>query len=216
VIYPNGRDVSYGYGSAGSIDDVLSRVATIAVSTADDPPVQQEVAAYTYLGVGTIASEDYVEPDVKLDYAADHFAAWDRFGRVLDQVWAQYGEEPATLDEYTYTYDRAGNRRTRGNALHTDFSESYLYDAMNRLTSSTRADDHVQGWTLDGLGNWTEFTGQRRSPVRGEACEEGVDRAGRRRASDAGCQQQVHEAVVRGVDVRQAGYVPQFMLHDRQ
>ncbi len=30
VIYPNGRTLAYGYGPAGGMDDVLSRIATIA------------------------------------------------------------------------------------------------------------------------------------------------------------------------------------------
>jgi hypothetical protein len=47
---------------------------------------------------------------------ANNFAALDRFGRVIDQLWTSYGENPGVLDEYTYTYDRAGNRTSRGNA----------------------------------------------------------------------------------------------------
>jgi hypothetical protein len=51
---------------------------------------------------------------VKLDYAANNFAALGRFGRVLDQLWTDYGADPdVARDEYTYTYDRAGNRLTR-------------------------------------------------------------------------------------------------------
>jgi len=47
---------------------------------------------------------------VKLDYAADNLAGLDRFGRVAEQVWTDYGAEPdEVLDHYTYEYDRAGN-----------------------------------------------------------------------------------------------------------
>ena len=118
VIYPNGQDVAYGYGAAGSIDDVLSRVVTIseAGGTGDTTYATGEVAAYTYLGAGTIASENYIGPQVLLDYSANNFAAWDRFGRVVDQAWQQYdqnGEIQAVLDEYTYAYDASGNRTAR-------------------------------------------------------------------------------------------------------
>lgn len=46
----------------------------------------------------------------------------DRFGRVADQVWTDYGADPdVVLDRYTYTYDRAGNRTSRDNELHSAF-----------------------------------------------------------------------------------------------
>jgi YD repeat-containing protein len=51
VIYPNGRDIAYGYGPAGSTDDILSRVRTIGDSGGI-------LAAYRYLGAGTLVSED--------------------------------------------------------------------------------------------------------------------------------------------------------------
>jgi len=41
--------------------------------------------------------------------------------------------------------------------LNHDFDETYEYDAIDRLISSTRADDFDQSWTLDGLGNFAEF-----------------------------------------------------------
>ena len=119
MIYPasgqhNGRDVSYGYGTSRSRWMTTSCLAwlrsAIKRRTLD--------AAYTYLGAGTIASEDYQQPQIKLDYSADNFAALDRFGNVLDQVWASYGSNSGnagTLDGYSYTYDRAGNRTSRAN-----------------------------------------------------------------------------------------------------
>ena len=65
VIYPNGRDVQYNYnlGAQAAIDQIMSRLSSISDSgSATD-------AAYTYLGAGTIVTEDYVEAGVKLDYA---------------------------------------------------------------------------------------------------------------------------------------------------
>jgi len=95
---------------------------------------------------------------VNLDYSADDFAALDRFGRVVDQIWMDYGADPdVTLDEYTYTYDRAGNRTSRDNELHSAFDEDYTYDGLDRLESADRADDFDQTWTLDGLGNFSAF-----------------------------------------------------------
>jgi hypothetical protein len=61
---------------------------------------------------------DVTDIDVKLDYAANNLAALDRFGRVLDQVWTDYGDD-VEIDGYSYTYDRAGNRLTRDNELNS-------------------------------------------------------------------------------------------------
>jgi RHS repeat-associated protein len=138
----------------------MSRLATIGDGT-------NTYASYKYLGAGRIVVEDFETLGVKLDYAASNFAAWDRFGRVVDQIWLDYGANPdAILDEFTYTYNRAGNRLTRGNALHTAFSETYTYDDLDRLISSARNDSHDQSWGLDGLGNFGSFTDDALSQTR--------------------------------------------------
>ena len=103
----------------------------------------------------------------------NNFAALDRFGRVLDQVWSSYGSasgNAGTLDGYTYTYDRAGNRTSRDEPdRRLRSSETYGYDNLGRLTSMSRgvlsggtipARRH-QTWTLDSLGNFTNFTDNR-------------------------------------------------------
>jgi len=113
----------------------------------------------TDIGIlGKIVAEDYEDIEVKLDYAANNFAALDRFGRVVDQIWTDYGADPdVVLDHYSYEYDRAGNRTSRGNELHAAFDEVYDYDGLDRLTDSDRADAFDQTWTLDGLGNFRAF-----------------------------------------------------------
>ena len=147
VTYPNGREVHYDYGTTGAIDDIMSRLATIGDGT-------NTQASYKYLGAGRIVVEDYEDIDVKLDYAANNLAALDRFGRVVDQVWTDYGENPdVVLDEYTYTYDRAGNRTSRDNELHSAFDEDYTYDALDRLTAWSVGGTQQKTWSLDSLGN---------------------------------------------------------------
>jgi hypothetical protein len=37
-----------------------------------------------------IAIEDFTDVDIKIDYAANNFVAWDRFGRVRDQIWSDW------------------------------------------------------------------------------------------------------------------------------
>ena len=82
----------------------MSRLATIT----DDTGVH---VAYKYLGAGKIVVEDNVEAQTKLTYlnSSGAVTGLDRFERIVDQIWERYGDDPAVLDEYTYTYDRAGN-----------------------------------------------------------------------------------------------------------
>ena len=139
------------HGTAGAIDDIMSRLATIGDGT-------DTYASYKYLGAGRVVVEDYEDIEVKLDYAENDFAALDRFGRVLDQIWTDYGADPdVILDHYSYEYDRAGNRVSKSNELHAAFDEVYDYDNLDRLVSSERADDYDQTWTLDGQGNFASF-----------------------------------------------------------
>ncbi len=146
------------YGSL-YFGDIMSRLATIG-----DGTITQ--ASYKYLGAGRIVAEDYAESQVKLDYTANNLAPLDRFGRVTDQVWADYGTTPETSDEYTYSYDRAGNRTSRTNELRTALSETYQYNGVDALVSSVRNDSFDQSWTLDGLGNWSGFSDDGSSQVR--------------------------------------------------
>ena len=111
-------------------------------------------------------TESYLEPQVQLDYSANSFAAWDRFGRVLNQVWATYGGTPTTLDGYQYTYDQDSNRTAHTNLTDSALNEIYGYDGLNRLTSDTRNGSSYQQWTLDSLGNWTGFTNNSQSQTR--------------------------------------------------
>ena len=55
VVYPNGRDVQYGYGTTGAIDDIMSRLETISDTSGT-------LAGYKYLGLGTIVKENFPRP----------------------------------------------------------------------------------------------------------------------------------------------------------
>jgi RHS repeat-associated protein len=151
ITYPNGRTVNYNYPAG--VDAVMSRLGSI---TDSDGTVD---AAYTYLGLDTIVREDYRQAGVELDYdpgGDNSYTGLDRFGRVLDQVWSDYGQTPAvTLDGYSYTYDAAGNVVGRTNATAPALDDQYVYDAANRLVGwdqgSTPAEQ--ESWNLDSLGN---------------------------------------------------------------
>lgn len=177
VTYPDdSRVVRYDYGTAGEMNDRLSRVEAIT-NGADT----ETYAEYSYLGAGTIVTVEH--PDVSggltLDYGADGSAGWDEFGRVTNQTWDNEltGEDHVTFDDFAYTYDRASNRLTRDviPAGATDLDEKYTYDGLNRLTNTDRgtlsggditAPTFEQDWTLDGVGNWTTFNDNGTSQTR--------------------------------------------------
>ncbi len=148
LTYPNGRDVCYGYGATGAVDDIMSRFDSIS-------DLSGGLASYDYLGAGTVASVSYPQPGLSLDYSADNFAAWDQFGEVLNQAWK---EGSTTVDGYSYTYDQSGNRQTRANLTDAALSETYTYDGLDRLTSVTNDSTSTvtEQWTLDSLGNFVQ------------------------------------------------------------
>ena len=167
--YPNARLVHVTYGSSGSTDDVLGRVAAIKDDSGGSPGTS--FADYSYLGGGTIVAEDYAQPDVKLNYdsgTAGEYAGFDRFGRVVDHLWYDYGAS-ADRDRFAYGYDRASSRLYRENTVASGKDEYYSYDDVNRLTVFDRGDlnankDAISGtpvkeedWGLDMTGNWSDF-----------------------------------------------------------
>lgn len=110
------------------------------------------------------------------------YAGYDRFGRVGTQVWASgsFGPRPymdANPDrpltrqffQENYSYDRASNRLTRDDvrefSTYSDRHENHTYDALDRLSESTRGvrggswapASGSQKWVLDMLGNWVSI-----------------------------------------------------------
>ena len=164
IRYPNGRQLFFDY--SGTDDNRLNRLTKILDS--DDVTL---LAEYTYLGAGTMVVENYVQPQVKLDYfggTSGTYAGFDNLGRVVQQLWYDYGTS-ANRDKFTYGYNRASNRIYREHSLATLKDEFYSYDGVNQLTASQRGTltqnkDGISGtpsreedFTLDPLGNWTAY-----------------------------------------------------------
>jgi RHS repeat-associated protein len=179
MTYPNGRVLQYLYDDTAA--DKLSRIRTLKWDGTD-------VCQYSYLGLGTFVITDYLEPEVKLDYAlgsgANPYTGFDQFGRIIDLLWEKYGASSSSsssssggpgneLVHLLYGYDQASNRTYRedlvAQAYGKDFDELYEYDGMQRLKKFHRgrltADKPTiidptlqQGWHLDATGNWQNFT----------------------------------------------------------
>ena len=169
VRYPNARLVHLTYGTTGATGDALGRVESIKDDSGGSPGTS--FSDYSYLGSGTIVVEDYAQPDVKLNYdsgTAGTYAGFDRFGRVVDQLWYDYGAS-ADRDRFTYGYDRASSRLYRENTVASAKDEYYTYDDVNRLATFDRGDLDAgktaisgtpvkeEDWALDMTGNWTDF-----------------------------------------------------------
>lgn len=175
VIYPDGRELTYDYGEGGNINDRASRILSIV----DDDSTH--LANYDYLGLGTAVVVDYTEPDVKytlVDLAGgndedtgDIYSGFDRFGRVKDCRWYDYGASADTA-RLKYGYNRASNRLWRedtvARSLEKEFDELYSYDGLHRLKDMARgwlngshtaltSETFGQCWTLDATGNWNGF-----------------------------------------------------------
>jgi len=96
ITYPNGRVITYDYGSANFIPDAASRIGSIV----DDVP-STHLSDYSYLGLGTFIEVDYTEPDIKWSMVGtaggndpdtgDIYRGFDRFGSNKDNYWYDYG-----------------------------------------------------------------------------------------------------------------------------
>ena len=179
MTYPNGRVLNYNYNTG--IDNSISRLSSISDSSAT-------LAAYTYLGLGTVVKRAHPQPGVDLTYikqtgesngdAGDQYTGLDRFGRVVDQRWIVASTGVAT-DRFQYGYDQNSNVMFRNNLVNTSFGELYHasgagngYNGLNQLTNFSRgvlsqsgtmldtiaSPSHSQSYTMDAQGNFTNVT----------------------------------------------------------
>jgi RHS repeat-associated protein len=153
VTYPSGYVLTYNYFSG--LNGTISRLSSLSDSTGT-------LESYDYLGLGTVVRRSHPQPDLDLTFlgtgpgsGGDQYMGLDSFGRVVDQHW-KHGS--TSTDRFTYTHDRNGNRLAKGNALNSNFSETYTYDGLNQLSSFARGNGDLQSWDFDSLGNWDSVT----------------------------------------------------------
>jgi len=167
MTYPNGRVLQHLYDDSAA--DKLSRIRTLHWDGTD-------VCRYDYLGLNTSVTTDYLEPEIKLDYAlgsgSDPYTGFDRFERIVDLLWEKYGTSSSVV-HLKYGYDLASNRIYREDLIAKSFGkyfdELYEYDGIHRLKDFHRGEltnnDQTitnpilqQGWELDSTSNWDNFT----------------------------------------------------------
>lgn len=177
LTYPDSRVLTYNYGTTNDVDDALSRVAALV----DDNIASTHLVDYEYLGLVGVVDLDYTEPDVEYTLigttggndpdTGDIYRGLDRFGRVKDSYWYDYGSS-SDVDRIQYGYDRNSNRIYRENVvadtLSKRFDELYDYDGINRLKAMQRGMlnglknaimnlQFAECWALDETGNWLNF-----------------------------------------------------------
>jgi YD repeat-containing protein len=175
LTYPNGRVLTYSYGTSGSITDASTQVASLIDSNVG----ATHLADYSYLGLGSVVQQD--SPEANLRYTlisltgtndpdtGDIYAGLDRFGRVKDCRWRNTSSS-TDLSRVKYGYNRDSSRTWRANPTDPNqhYDWLYGYDGLQRLKNGDRgtlngtntgiaSEQFSQCWTLDSTGNWKGF-----------------------------------------------------------
>jgi len=176
MTYPNGRSLTYNYGTTGGMNDACSRIESI-INDSDS----LNLATYQYLGASGFVNVASAQPGINWTLygttndpnTGDIYSGLDRFGRVDNCLW----QKPAvlttiTLAQIQYGYDRASNRTWRKDGVLTlllaGYDELYAYDGLYRLNDQKRgtlngtqtaitSGTFEQQWGLDATGNWKTF-----------------------------------------------------------
>ncbi len=169
MVYPNGRTIDYNYSGTNlnsALDNAIGRLDSIS-DGANSGGVGQVLEQYSYLGLSTIVQRNHPQTGINLTYlgssgsigaGGDQYVGLDQFGRVVNQNWVN--SSGVTVDGYTYSYDANGNVTAKNNTLDSAYSQTFTYDQLNRLASSTQGGSAYQSWNLDSQGNWSSFTNQ--------------------------------------------------------
>jgi RHS repeat-associated protein len=158
---PDGTDIKYNYGSAGSLAEAAVRVDSISQTVT--------LASYAYLGAGQVVTTTLGQAGVSssvFNSGGTTYPDLDNFNRVIESVWTR----TANFYDVTVSYDRDSGI-TRGvdavqTALNGDhiFDTAYTNDNLNRLTEAkegkwngsaiTSATRDEQWTSLSQTGNW--------------------------------------------------------------
>ncbi len=163
VRYPSqaaGTTSSYelDYGTAGSLNDLISRVNGIDVPNWAAP--DDELVRYVYAGTGLPVRVNYTAGSIRLDATKDHegvstsgtYPAFDRFGRTVWHAWVHnnYSTGPnanmpnaSPLVARRYSYNETTKLRDRDwdgrpGVVLSDRDWEYDYDGLDRLTEASR------------------------------------------------------------------------------
>jgi RHS repeat-associated protein len=177
TIAPSGARVNIAYGASGSITEVFNQVASLKVAGEDD-----DLVAYTYAGIGRVATLTYETPGARLSYlqpsgvpgqsdAGDELAGYDRFNRTVRMPWRKISDG-TVLAELVYGFDRASRRTWRQDltpAAQAAFDRFHGYDELGQVKSADRGTlnenrsgiggipEEAEAWKYDEQGNWERY-----------------------------------------------------------
>jgi RHS repeat-associated protein len=177
VIAPSGARVDINYGSSGSITDVFNQVASLKVAGETD-----DLVAYTYAGIGRVATLTYETPGAQLSYlqpvgvlgqtdGGDELAGYDRFNRTIRMPWKKVSDG-TILADLAYGFDRASRRKWRQDltpSAQAAFDRFYGYDDLGQVKSADRGTlnenrtaiggipEESEAWNYDEQGNWLAY-----------------------------------------------------------
>ena len=148
-----------------ALDNAIGRLDSIG-DGANSGDSGQVLEQYSYLGLSTIVARNHPQDGINLTLVGssgsigsggDQYLGLDQFGRIADQNWVNTSTGQST-DNFTYSYDGNSNVTAENNLLNTAYSQTFTYDPLNRVSSSTLGGVANQSWTLDSQGNWSSFT----------------------------------------------------------
>jgi RHS repeat-associated protein len=174
ITYPNGRVLTYDYGTSGSNDDLLSRVTGLSDSATSSI---NPLIGYTWLGLDTSVVVAYNQPAVQMTYiklsgetngpGGDQYNGLDLFNRVVDVRWINSSN--ADINRFKYGFSLASNRLWRQNVVASSggFDEQYQYDGIYQVEGRKRGTlsggvitgtpVEQEQMTFDPTGNWPAY-----------------------------------------------------------
>ena len=173
LTYPNGRSVTYNYGTSGGIADSASQIASFI----DSDEAATDLADFSYLGLGTVVLQTSTQAHLQYTLVGssddpvtgDIYTGLDLFGRVKDNRWL-YTSSVTDVSRTKYGYNRDSSRIWRANPTDPGSQHDWLYgyDGLQRVSNGTRgtlndtqtaitSPKFAQCWQLDSTGNWQGF-----------------------------------------------------------
>jgi RHS repeat-associated protein len=133
--YPNGLVIKYGYGPTGSLSEIRNNATNALYWSANSVDAAGNLLKQTF---GNNVSTDQA------------------FDSVTGRLRYVYAGVNNSVQNLVFGYDDIGNLKTR-NDVNQNFTETFLYDDRNRLTSATvnssGAGVVTQTFTYDSIGN---------------------------------------------------------------
>nr|WP_008293174.1 Rhs family protein [Congregibacter litoralis] len=133
---PSGYTVEYAYNALGYLERVQSLGGTQVFYQTLDTNAAGRVTQ-EWLGDGSTVTQS--------------------FDGVSARVTSQLSQATSTIQQFSYSYDSAGNMLTRDDNLQS-LSEAFTYDDLDRLTSAQVVGQTAVSYAFDAMGSITQKT----------------------------------------------------------